>query len=99
MITVVHGLVLLSAAAALAAWIVAVIHARRIRAASPEAGGLGFLATIVWPFASRRLSGAGAEDAQVVGKALVGFFAAAMLFVATSALLTNLTRLASLSAR
>jgi hypothetical protein len=76
-------------------WICGVVfYLRTLRSISgPEASRLIWLALIAWPFVLKRLSGAAAENAGKVNKALVAFFACLMIAVAAISVSTNLARI------
>jgi cell division protein FtsL len=87
------GIVVLVAAlaGALASWIVgAVYYARSLRAA--HAKDTSWLAVVVWPFATKRISSTGSTEAIVVNKALVALLVCITLSAATVSLSTNLNR-------
>jgi hypothetical protein len=50
-------------------------------------------AVVAWPFFARQATGAAAEHASKVNKALVAFFTCLMIAVAATSLATNLSRL------
>jgi hypothetical protein len=85
----------LALAGALASWIAGGwLYARTLRtlAGGPERGRLTWLAIAAWPFATKRLRGAAAEQAAAVNKALVAFLACLMVAAAAISAATNLAR-------
>ncbi len=53
------------------------------------------LAIFAWPFATKRLQGAAAEQAARVNKALVAFIVCVMFAAAATSIATNLSRVSS----
>jgi hypothetical protein len=76
-------------------WVLGVMFYLRTLASisGPEAGRLRWLAVMVWPFVLKRLSGAGAENAAKVNKALVAFITCLMMGIAAISVATNLSRI------
>ena len=72
----------------------AVYYLRTLRSMSgAEANRLRWLALVAWPFVLKRLSGAAADHASKVNKALVAFFACLMVAIAAFSVSTNLARI------
>jgi hypothetical protein len=80
-------------AGALASWIAGAFFFVRSLAATGDRRAR-WQALVAWPFATRRLDGAAAEDAARVNKALVAFLACLMIAAAAWSVTTNLTRFA-----
>ncbi len=84
----------LAVVGAAVSWVAGVVYyLRTLQSLSgPKAGQLRWLAVVAWPFVLKRLSGAAAEDATKVNKALVAFFTCIMLAIAAISVATNLSR-------
>lgn len=85
----------LAIAGALASWVVGAIYfARAIAAMNDPSGPSRWAAVVAWPFATKRMKGAAAENAAVVNKAIVAFLICLTLAVLTISLSTNYNRIA-----
>jgi hypothetical protein len=75
-------------------WVLGVLfYLRTLYSISGEdAGKVKWLAVFAWPFAMKRLSGAAADHAAKVNKALVTFFACVMIAAAAISVAANLSR-------
>jgi hypothetical protein len=95
MSTVATIVAVLAVAGAVASWIAGVVfYIRTLRAASDQGPrAQTWKAVVAWPFFSRQATGAAAEHAAKVNKALVAFFTCLMIAVAATSLATNLSRL------
>lgn len=86
---------MLSLAAAIVAWGVAVVDGAAALKGAHAAGRPGSAGTrlllVAWPFAVRRNAGGETGEATRSSKALVAFFAALTLWVAATSAYTNLT--------
>ena len=88
--------------AALVSWFIAVVEGLRAfdkARRQPDGPKIARYTVIAWPFAARRMTGAAAAHAAAVHKAMVAFFVAILLLAACAALISNLSRVASLPAR
>lgn len=90
--TYVAALALIGAAVS---WVFGVVsYLRTLRSISgSDSGRLRWLAIVAWPFVLKRLSGAAAEHASMVNKALVAFFTCVTIAVAAVSVSTNLMRM------
>src|SRR5262245_48274404 len=95
MSTVATIVAVLAVAGAVASWIAGVVfYARTLRAASQHGQRTQtWKAIVAWPFFARQATGAAAEHAAKVNKALVAFFTCLMIAAAATSLATNLSRL------
>ncbi|BAT60435.1 hypothetical protein GJW-30_1_02978 [Variibacter gotjawalensis] len=85
----------LAIAGAFASWIVgAVYFARSLASMNAAAGPSRWMAVAAWPFATKQIKGAAAENAAVVNKAIIVFFLCLTLAVLTISLSTNYNRIA-----
>jgi hypothetical protein len=85
----------LALAGALASWVAGGwLFARGLRtvAGQPAGGRVSWFVIAVWPFATKRLQGAAAEQAAAVNKALVAIIACLMVAGAAISAATNLAR-------
>ena len=88
------AVVVLAIVGAAVSWIFGVVfYLRTLRSISgADAGRLKWLAVVAWPFVLKRLSGAAADHASKVNKALVGFLACLTIAIAAFSVATNLSR-------
>jgi hypothetical protein len=84
-------LLALMLAGAAASWIFgAVHHHRSLRGLEPRAS---WFSSVVWPFATKRIAAASADDRAPVNKALVALIVFLTLGATTISLATNLNRI------
>jgi hypothetical protein len=84
----------IAAAGALLSWIVgAIFYLRALRAIGTGERRLFWLAVIAWPFATRRLEGAAADEAAKVNRSLVAMLAFVLVAAAAGSVATNLHRI------
>jgi hypothetical protein len=95
MSTLATMIVVIAVCGAIVSWAVAVLFSLRTLhgLSGPERRRLRWLAILAWPFAVTRMTGAPAEHASKVNKALVAFFACLMVALAATSVMTNLSRL------
>ncbi len=76
--------------AAVVIWVFAARLALRL-AGARQAGPLGWILAVLWPFGARQTAGASAETATMLNKMMVAFFIAILVAIASMAVYSNLT--------
>ncbi|CAA0091979.1 Uncharacterised protein [Starkeya nomas] len=76
--------------AAVVIWVFAARLALRL-AGARQAGPLGWVLAVLWPFGARQTAGASAETATMLNKMMVAFFIAILVAIASMAVYSNLT--------